>query len=326
MKVSVIVATYNQRSTIARALDSVLAQQAPDFDFEVIIGDDCSTDGTADVCRQYAAANPGKVRLIAREKNLGVQANYFDCVQQARGEYLADCAGDDQWLSPRKLAMQVAMLNANPAMTLCHTAWVCCNAADASLMPCSNPYTGPQVAPKGSLLVPALRHQPGSYVHLCSAMWRRAPLVDALSRNPDLYLNPCWMAEDLQITSLMAATGSIGYIPEVTMAYTVGGKTISSEEDREKSFRFSLATTRLVQALQEHYAIAPADLADFYSARASHLFTLAFGLVDAEKCRQALDIARQCRVGLSLKAKVLRFLTISPLTWRPIAALLKRRR
>ena len=326
MKVSVIVATYNQRSTIERALDSVLGQNAPDFDFEVIIGDDCSTDGTTEICRAYARRHPGKVRLIERPENLGVQGNYFDCVLQASGQYLADCAGDDQWTSPSKLAMQVAMLDAHPDMTLCHTAWVCRDAQSGQFTAPHAPYTGPNIAPAGSMLVPTLQHRKDRFAHLCSAMWRREPLARDLAAHPDLYLDPQWRLEDLQITCLMAASGSFGYIPEVTMAYTVGGSTISSEENREKSFRLFLATARLTRRLQQHYGVDDASLADFYSQRISHIFTLAFGLADRDKCHTALALAKEYGASLSPKAKMLRCLTLTPLTWHPVAAFLRHKR
>ena len=101
-KVSVIVICYNQRDTISRALDSVLAQE--DCDYEVIIGDDASADGTREVCEEYARRYPGRVRLMPAAPNKGVVDNYFDCFDAARGEYVADCAGDDYWLGTRRLA------------------------------------------------------------------------------------------------------------------------------------------------------------------------------------------------------------------------------
>ena len=62
IKVSVVVTTYNQQDTIARTLDSILRQECG-FDYEIVIGEDCSTDGTLAVCREYARRFNGKIRL-----------------------------------------------------------------------------------------------------------------------------------------------------------------------------------------------------------------------------------------------------------------------
>lgn len=306
--VSVIVATYNQRPTIARALDSVLAQQ--DVDFEVIIGDDCSTDGTADICRQYAGRYPGKVRLVAREQNVGVQANYYGCMRLAKGCYIADLAGDDEWVHPRKLAMQAAMLDSNPDIALCHSAWVRRHSV-TGIITQSAPYEFGEIAAPGELLVPTLAHNPGAYVHLCSAMWRKDIILADLDRNPDLYFNKEWRVEDLQLTALMAASGSIGYIPEITLAYSVGAPTLSSEEERRKSYNFFLATTLLTRRLQEHYGVADADMAAFYKDRLSHMVNVAFGMPSRRLCRHAASLARRFGVSLTAKARLKCFI-LSP--------------
>lgn len=319
--VSVIVATYNQRATIARALDGVLAQAG--VDFEVIIGDDCSSDGTTLICRDYARRHPGKVRLIERQQNVGVQANYYDCMRQARGEYIADCAGDDEWVDPDKLRMQAALLDANPSMTLCHTAWVCRDARTGATYPPAQPYAMGPVVEAPALLAPTLQHRRGCYVHLCSAMWRRSVIMADLDLNPHIYLNKEWGVEDLQLTALMAAKGSIGYIPATTLAYTVGHSTISSEEDRSKSYRFFDGTTRLTRCLQLHYGVAQSLMAPTYAERLSHMFTLAFGVESPDMCRHALDLAKEYGVKLTPKARLLRAITACPPLWRRAASLLR---
>ena len=121
-KVSVIVVTYNQRDSISRTLDHILSQRV-DFPFEIVVGDDASADGTRAVCEEYARRYPEVVRLMPAAPNKGVTRNYFDCLESACGEYVADCAGDDYWIDPDKLAGQVAVLDSDPEIALVHTAW-----------------------------------------------------------------------------------------------------------------------------------------------------------------------------------------------------------
>jgi glycosyltransferase involved in cell wall biosynthesis len=110
-KVSVCVVTYNQEKYIRQCLQSIVDQET-DFDFEVIVGDDCSTDGTRAILQEFAYKYPGVVKPIFQEKNIGPAQNYFSVHKLAKGEYVAHVDGDDYWL-PNKLLYQVNILNNN---------------------------------------------------------------------------------------------------------------------------------------------------------------------------------------------------------------------
>lgn len=88
--------------------------QETDFPFELVIGEDCSTDNTRKICEDYARRFPDKIRLLARESNLGISKNFVDVLHHCHAEYIALCEGDDFWISPVKLAEQVSFLDANP--------------------------------------------------------------------------------------------------------------------------------------------------------------------------------------------------------------------
>lgn len=75
--VTVVILTYNQERFVGQAIESAVGQMC-DFPFEVLVVDDCSTDGTADVCRSYAEGYPQTVRFVRNEKNKGLIDNYFD--------------------------------------------------------------------------------------------------------------------------------------------------------------------------------------------------------------------------------------------------------
>jgi glycosyltransferase involved in cell wall biosynthesis len=116
-KVSVCIVTYNHQNYIEQALLSALTQRTK-FEFEVIVGDDASTDGTVAVIKKVAARFPN-LRVIAHPRNVGVKDNYLSVHNSARGEYVAHLDGDDYWL-PGKLQAQVACLEAHPE---CAVAW-----------------------------------------------------------------------------------------------------------------------------------------------------------------------------------------------------------
>ena len=120
--ISVIVATYNQEDTIRRTLDSILMQQCH-IPYEIVIGEDCSTDSTRSICEEYVKEHPDTIRLFANKKNKGVINNYIDCILECRGKYIADCAGDDFWTDPLKLEKEVTILETHDDVTLVHTDW-----------------------------------------------------------------------------------------------------------------------------------------------------------------------------------------------------------
>ena len=115
--VSVIVLTYNHRDYIGQTLDSILCQKV-DFPYEILIGDDASTDGTSEIVREYADNN-SIIRAFIRKQNIGGTKNLYDLLQRARGEYIANCEGDDYWIDPEKLQFQVNFLQKNLKYSAC---------------------------------------------------------------------------------------------------------------------------------------------------------------------------------------------------------------
>ena len=117
-KVSVVMLTYNHEKFIAQAIESVLIQRT-NFPIELVVGEDCSTDGTREIVRRYAAARPDIIRLVFHEKNVGAYENGQDVLAACQGEYIALLEGDDYWTSPDKLQRQADYLDAQPACALC---------------------------------------------------------------------------------------------------------------------------------------------------------------------------------------------------------------
>jgi glycosyltransferase involved in cell wall biosynthesis len=116
--VSVKMITFNHKNYISRAIEGVLMQQT-DFRFELVIGDDCSTDGTSELISEYVAKYPGIIRHIIRKENLGAKRNAQDLNSYLGGKYVALCEGDDYWTDPFKLQKQADFLRTHPEFTLC---------------------------------------------------------------------------------------------------------------------------------------------------------------------------------------------------------------
>lgn len=116
--VSVHIVTYNQEAYIAQAIEGALQQQT-DFPYEIVIGEDRSTDGTGRIVLGYQRKHPDLVRVVTSERNVGANANSRRVCQACRGKYLAICDGDDYWTDPHKLQKQVTFLEAHPDYSLC---------------------------------------------------------------------------------------------------------------------------------------------------------------------------------------------------------------
>ena len=116
--VSVLVPVYNQFKVVEQTLDSIAAQTYGNI--EVIVSDDCSTDGTQELLKRIASNNPA-IRLFLQEKNLGITRNYNFIASKANGKYLALFAGDDV-MFPEKIDEQVRLLEENPDASFCHHA------------------------------------------------------------------------------------------------------------------------------------------------------------------------------------------------------------
>lgn len=121
IKVSVFCLAYNHEKYIRKALEGFVMQKA-NFAFEVLVHDDASTDGTADIIREYEEKYPDIIKPIYQVQNqysqrIPITANYL--LPKAMGEYFAWCEGDDYWTDPYKLQKQIDFLDNNPEYSIC---------------------------------------------------------------------------------------------------------------------------------------------------------------------------------------------------------------
>lgn len=210
VKVSVLMITYNHERYIAQALDSVLMQQVA-FDYEIVVGEDCSTDATRAILRRYQQQYPERIRVLLPEANLGMVGNFIATYQQCRGEYIALLDGDDYWSSAEKLQRQVDFLDAHPECSACfHNVLVHHEGAPERDRLFHEPPLG-----KSSF---TLKEIVSSHFIPCCATLFRARLF------PEF---PTWYREmpmqDWPLHVLNAEHGDYGYLDEVLAVYRVHG-------------------------------------------------------------------------------------------------------
>jgi len=118
MTVSICCITYNHEKFISQAINSFMIQET-NFKFEIIVGDDSSTDNTLKIVRLFSNKYPGKIKIVSSPQNMGIHHNLINCSKLCKGKYIALCEGDDFWTDPHKLQKQVDFLENNPDYVIC---------------------------------------------------------------------------------------------------------------------------------------------------------------------------------------------------------------
>ena len=235
IKVSVLMLTYNQEQYINEAIRSVMLQQT-NFPFELVIGNDSSTDETEAICRVWYDNYPHQIVLFNREQNLGLIQNFMQTYAHCRGEYVAICEGDDFWTDKHKLQTQVDFLDAHPDYSTCFHR-VINYFQDNGTKSLSN---GGQ---KMDTNIMDLARS--NYISNVSAVFRRGLFGDF----------PEWFAYvstyDYAIHMLNAQYGDIHYINRPMAVYRQHGRAIWSEAGTDKKLDLSLKVRELLMTYFE---------------------------------------------------------------------------
>lgn len=110
--VSVFILVYNQEQYIKQTIQSILDQKT-NFDFNLVIGEDCSTDNTLNIIQEFKNKYPDQIKLLSLKTNIGLIHNFVRTLKECDGKYIAICDGDDFWIDTSKLQKQVDFLEKN---------------------------------------------------------------------------------------------------------------------------------------------------------------------------------------------------------------------
>lgn len=214
-RVSVCVVTYNHERFIEPCILSLLGQKTT-FDFEVIVGDDASTDGTGEILSILARSDP-RLRVITWPNNIGGTQNFLAVHNAARGALVANVDGDDL-AAPGKLARQVAFLDANPRLVACGHRMQVINEA-GELRGASFPKRLSPIFGLGKLI------RVGVPVMNSSIMYRKE--FRSLTRSENEVLDWYFMGDILQ-------HGDAGFLPEDYGSYRINGNSAVSTLSRAR--------------------------------------------------------------------------------------------
>ena len=209
--VSICVTTYRHEKYLAQTLDSLLSQQVS-FPFEILIHDDCSPDGTADIIRDYARRYPDRIFPLYETENQyskNIPINETFNFPRARGKYIALCEGDDYWLNPQKLQRQISHMEADPGCTFSFTNGMIHDESgqtpDRVFLPyyeSERPFLKPESSPYTLAEIARL-----SFIPTASFVFR----TDALRGLPAEFRNKMCQHGDLRMKLYLTAAGHAWY-------------------------------------------------------------------------------------------------------------------
>ena len=225
--VSVLIVTYNQEQWIRQTIESILAQKTT-YPFEVIIGDDCSTDGTRAICESYASKYDN-IHLMSYPENQGLIGNWVACVKASSGKYIMNCAGDDYWHNPNKIQLQVDFMEKHSDCVISHTDYDKLLVKTNKIIASYNQAKG-ITPPTGSIQKDVLSgRERMAAVTICyraEELKKYCPL--------DTYVSMKFPREDWPSILILAAYGDVEYIPVSTATYRVGQVSITNTIDYDK--------------------------------------------------------------------------------------------
>ena len=241
--ISIICITYNHENYIRDALDSFLMQDCK-YPYEIVIHDDCSTDKTAQLIKEYEKKYPTLIRAMYQSVNQysqGVAINDTFSYPRAQGKYIAYCEGDDYWIDPKKLEKQAEYMEAHPECSLCFHS-VKDVRPDKSLIDIYQPFENSQIV---SMMDLALSFRTYTFA---SFMYR----TDYILNPPDFYTK-CPVG-DVPLLWLMSSKGNVYFFKEVMGCYRKG---VSGSWDQK------LWSGDFLPKLEEHMAAMKHMLKEF---------------------------------------------------------------
>lgn len=283
--VSVLMITYNHEQYIGSAIESVLSQET-DFSFELVIGEDCSTDGTGHIVGAYAERFPNIIRVVTSNRNVGATKNARRVKAAASGKYFAWCEGDDRWKVTHKLQKQIDIISTNDDIGLVYsdhdrfyteTGAIECNYLRSTGRP---PSTSPDV-------IDILSGRAG--ILTCTVV-ARAALVNAIIEADEyLFSSGKFLMGDTQLWAELALVSKIHYVDEAMSVRNMLAESTSRSRDLVRNLKFAISNRDLCVYLCEKHQL-PQELKSHHEERLRSLsLFLAFVQGDPARSKEILQ-------------------------------------
>ena len=291
MKLSVAVITYNQQDTIAQTLDSILCQKGV-FDLEVVVGEDCSTDNTWAICKEYVGRYPEQVVLLENTSNLGIMANFARVMKACTGEYVGICAGDDYWCDEQKLQKQLDYMTAHLECGVCTTGGYRYLVRRDEMVPGIAPLQ-PIVDGDVSRHYFSESYQGGVYAMPLSMLFKRE-LLEHIDFN--VFIEHGFPVEDYPMQAIMAMHTRWGHIDDLTVVYRVYSESATFiSYDHPKYMHYHQGLMEIRRYLRDKYALQLFNYSEEYIQEYLFYCEYLLYVLQGDYCK-AKRLAASCRL------------------------------
>lgn len=237
--VSICCITYNHEHYIRDAFNGFLMQQT-DFPFEVVVGEDCSTDNSRKIIEQYSQTYPNIIKLITSSDNVGVNINFERTLRSCQGEFIALCEGDDYWTDPCKLQKQVGFLENNKKYGMVYSKAKVFNDKNKSFEKylIGNAFSGKELLLSNPIptLTTVFRND----------LYRRYNLeVAPIEKNWEMGDYPVWL--------WFLFNSKIYFMADITATYRLLAESASHSSSVNKIYKFKLCTFKISDFYAKRY-------------------------------------------------------------------------
>jgi len=274
--VSVKMITYNHEAYIAQAIEGVL-QQKTDFPIELVIGEDCSTDGTREIVFDFQKKYPDIIRVITSDKNVGVKKNSYRTDKSCRGKYIAYCEGDDYWHHPQKLQKQVDYLENHPECGLVFSDFYSFHVNTGILIKDDSRFgdkTNMILNEPHKLLTAILHYK--CPILTCTVCVRKDLLDPLHDADPLLYRTERFLMGDTQRWAELSQVSKLAYLNEPLATHNLLTESAAHSRDIRKTLSFRKSGAELCLYLAKKYGLPESEVKHFQELVWNHALRLAF--------------------------------------------------
>lgn len=295
--VSVKMITYNHAAFIEKAIEGVL-QQKSDFPFELVIGEDCSTDGTREIVFAYQSKYPDIIRVVTSDNNVGMKKNGIRTLAACSGKYIAFCEGDDYWHNSEKLQKQVDFFEGHPECGLVYSSYDVYHVKSGERIKDFIKYKRWEMPDDCTLHdFIAGKNEIGYGVLTCTVMVPRILCWNIIESDPYLYQSDHFLMGDTQLWAEIATKAHLHYIPESLATHTITEESATRSRDVRKKLRFSISQSEMMLYLCEKYGVPSVSRNIYEKIWCDSTLRLAFHTRNAELAEEVLGKKKTLTAG-----------------------------
>ena len=299
--VSVLMSTYNHEKYIAQAIESVVSKKT-NFEFELVIGEDCSADGTKKIIEEYALKYPKLIRPVFIKENVGALRNIYEfALPRCEGKYIACLEGDDFWTNDSKLQKQVDFLEANPECGLTHADVNHYFEDGKKLMIAVNKNSNKTV-PEGDVFEHLIKPEP-FFIKTATTCFRKELLVKYFDY--ELAIRENWPLADLPLWMDISKHSKAHYFDEVFATYRLLNESASRTKSPQKHYQYVKDLYKIKILYLEKYKVDFSKVKLIKEKYYRTLLNYSMKVNDMDDFQEALTYLNSNKMKLGLKEKIL---------------------